>query len=72
MENADQIIADLKRNMDAMLDLQRKAMEMIPNEHASQKEQIINDLSAIPKHVESADFSSINQLLSKYASNNPK
>jgi hypothetical protein len=72
MENAEQIIADLKKNMDAMLELQRKAMELIPNEHNGTKEKIIKDLSSIPKHVENADFTSINQLLSHYASNNSK
>jgi hypothetical protein len=72
MENSEQIIADLKRNLEAMMELHRTAMQNIPSERSSETEKIMSDLSAIPKHIEGKDFTSINQLLSKYAYNNPK
>ena len=72
MENSQQIIADLKKNMDAMLELQKQAMDKIPAQHSEIKEKIMNDLSSIPKHIETNDFTSINQLLSRYANYNSK
>ena len=72
MENSEQIITDLKRNLEAMMNLHRTAMESIPAEHSSVTQKIMDDLSAIPKHIEGKDFTSINQLLSKYAYNNSK
>ena len=55
-----------------MMELHRTAMQSIPAERSSETQKIMDDLSAIPKHIEGKDFTSINQLLSKYAYNNPK
>lgn len=62
----------MKKNMDAMLEMHNQAIASIPAEYGTMKEEIMNDLSAVPKHVERKDFASINALLSKYANNNSK
>jgi predicted Zn-dependent protease with MMP-like domain len=74
MMNADtmKVVSDLKNSMNAMMELHSKALAQIPDSYATQKEKIMNDLSAIPKHVETKDFASINALLSKYANNDSK
>ena len=68
----DRVIGDLRRSMDAMMELHAKALASIPDTYATQKEEIMNDLSSLPKHVERKDFASINVLLSKYANNDSK
>jgi hypothetical protein len=70
--DTDKVVADLKRSMDAMMELNAKAISMIPDSHATEKEKIMNDLSSVPKYVERKDFASINALLSKYANNDSK
>ena len=68
----DRVIGDLKRSMDAMMELHAKALASIPDTYTSQKEEIMQDLSSVSKHVEAKDFASINTLLSKYANNDIK
>ena len=70
-EEVLKVAEDLKKNLNTMLELNRKAIMEIPNEYEAKKNEIMNDLSDIPKHVEKADFGSINALLKKYANNNP-
>jgi len=74
MMNADtnRVVNDLKRSMDAMMEIHAKALASIPDSYATQKEEIMNDLSILPKHVERKDFASINALLNKYANNDIK
>jgi len=67
-----QLANDMKKSMDAMLEMHNKAIASIPAEYGTLKEQIMNDLSEVPKHVERKDFTSINALLSKYANNDSK
>lgn len=61
---------DLKKNLNRMLEINNQLIASIPDEYATKRDEILNDLSDIPKHVERADFGSINVLLQKYANNN--
>jgi hypothetical protein len=70
-EDILKVAEDLKKNLNTMLELNKQAITAIPDEYATKKNEILNDLSDVPKHVERADFGSINALLNKYANNNP-
>ena len=67
-----QLANDMKKNMNAMLEMHNRAIASIPDSYGKIKEEIMNDLSEVPKHVERKDFTSINALLSKYANNDSK
>lgn len=72
MQNNMNVVNDLKRNFDALMEINQRSIAEFPNEMLQNKAEIQKDLNKIKKLVQKNDINGLNKLAKKYANNDPK
>lgn len=72
MQNNMKVVNDLKKNFDALMEINQRSIAEFPNEILQNKSEIQNDLNKIKKLVQKNDINGLNKLAKKYANHDPK
>jgi DNA-directed RNA polymerase subunit F len=66
------IISELSKSFEKLTELQSKAINLIPNEHAEMKTKVIRDMSSLKNAMKDGDLQKITEIHQKYASKDSK
>ena len=64
------MIEGLTKNLEGIINFQKKAVEQIPSEHNHLKVQITNDIDSMLKSVKSGEVEKLIEIQKRYASSN--
>jgi len=70
MENYKQIVENLKKSLEQLVDLNERSLAKIAKEHPTEVDEMLRDQQSTIEAINNKDVHKINDLFSKYAGNN--
>ena len=66
----NKLAENFKKDFDKLLNFQSEQLAKLPDEHATKRAEIQNDIESVMGAVKNNDLSKLNELVKKYGNNN--